>query len=372
MGDRPEKKGIPAALKWVIASAPPALAIVLFVFFSRSRELANNAVRRFSRPAKDILGTVCSLIPFSVMELMYVALGVFLIVYIVLSVIRVVRDGRKLITALKRTGVLLLTVLYIFSAYLWLLGIDYHADSFADKSSISVSPVSVEELKTVTAYFVKNASQLAGTVQRDEDGHYAEDLDSVLSRSTSIYDELSEEFPFLSCTSRVPKKMLLFSKLSSFMGFTGVYFPFTGESNINIDAPGCLIPFTIAHELAHQRSIYAEQEANFLGVAACLSSGDTVYTYSGFLSGSIYLMNALYRADKESWRELSAEITGFMRTDWQDNSAYWDQFETKVTEVSESVYDSFLKVQGQELGMQSYGACVDLLTAYFYPLCAEE
>ena len=36
-----------------------------------------------------------------------------------------------------------------------------------------------------------------------------------------------------------------------------------------------------------------------------------------------------------------------------------------VEETAEQVYDSFLKGNDQELGIRSYGACVDLLVAYF-------
>ena len=81
----------------------------------------------------------------------------------------------------------------------------------------------------------------------------------------------------------------------SAMNFTGVYFAFTGESNINVDAPACLIPSTIAHELSHQRGIASEQECNFLAVLASTTSGDPVYEYSGWLMGYIHLGNACTR-----------------------------------------------------------------------------
>ena len=54
-----------------------------------------------------------------------------------------------------------------------------------------------------------------------------------------------------------------------------------------------------------------------------------------------------------------------MLTDLQDNNAYWSQYETPVSEVSEKVYDSYLKANGDPLGMKSYGACVDLLVNYY-------
>ena len=63
------------------------------------------------------------------------------------------------------------------------------------------------------------------------------------------------------------------------MGFTGVYFPFTGEANVNVDAPACLVPATIAHEMSHQRMVFSELEANFVGIAAAVSCGDPVFQY---------------------------------------------------------------------------------------------
>ena len=39
--------------------------------------------------------------------------------------------------------------------------------------------------------------------------------------------------------------------------------------------------------------------------------------------------------------------------------------EISITKISESVYDGYLKNYGEELGMESYGACVLLLVDYF-------
>lgn len=358
-------------LIWIIAALIPILAFLLFEIFASNPKLSNGAVKYFSHPAKNILGTISSIFPFSVMEIMFIALGILLITYLTLSVIKTVKSDRRLPTAAKRLAALLLAIAYIYTAYLWLLGIDYRADSFSEKSGLTAEAVSTEDLYTVTAWFVTHASALAGTVRRDAGGHFAEPMDGengYISRSTSVYDNIIAEYPCLACKSRRPKKMVIFSKIQSSMGFTGIYFPFTGESNINIDSPACLRPCTIAHELAHQRSVMSEQEANFLGIAAGISSGDTVYAYSGLLSGSIHLMNALYKADHGAWQELRRQITGPMLTDWEDNNFYWQSYKSPVTEASGNIYDSYLKANGQELGMQSYGACVDLLVAYYLPL----
>ena len=67
------------------------------------------------------------------------------------------------------------------------------------------------------------------------------------------------------------------SRLFSRMNFTGFYTPFTGESNLNIDSPACLLPANISHELAHQRGIASEQECNFLAILAATTCDNATY-----------------------------------------------------------------------------------------------
>ena len=155
-----------------------------------------------------------------------------------------------------------------------------------------------------------------------------------------------------------------FSRVMSAMGFTGFYFPFTGECNVNVDFPAATLPTTVAHELSHRRGIASEQECNFLAVLACLRCDDAAYRYAGALSGYIYLANALYSADAERWRAVRETLDERVVADLRASSAYWAQFEGPVDTVSNAVYDGFLKSYGT-IGVKSYGACVDLLVAYF-------
>ena len=39
--------------------------------------------------------------------------------------------------------------------------------------------------------------------------------------------------------------------------------------------------------------------------------------------------------------------------------------ESPVEEAAAQTFDTFLKSNGQDLGIQSYGACVDLLVTWF-------
>ena len=189
---------------------------------------------------------------------------------------------------------------------------------------------------------------------------------AIFEKGPEIYENLTQEFPCLELKHPTRAKPIFFSRLQSILGFTGVYFPFTGEANVNVDAPSCLLPATIAHEMAHQRMVAAEQEANFVGIAASVTSRDPVYVYSGYLMGLIQLCNALYPVDPEGWSAIVEQyFTPELAADWNDNNAYWAELSSPVEDAAEQVYDSFLKGNDQKLGMRSYGACVDLLVTYF-------
>ena len=148
------------------------------------------------------------------------------------------------------------------------------------------------------------------------------------------------------------------------MGFTGFYFPFTGECNVNADFPAATLPTTVAHELSHRRGIASEQECNFLAVLASLRCDDAAYCYAGALSGYSYLAYARYSADAERWRAVRGTLDERVVADLRASGAYWAQFEGPVDTVSIAIYDGFLKSYGT-IGVKSYGACVDLLVAYF-------
>ena len=154
----------------------------------------------------------------------------------------------------------------------------------------------------------------------------------------------------------------------SYLDFTGFFFPFTAEANVNMDSPVCDLAATVAHELSHQRGVAKEQEANFTAVLASLRYGDPDYCYSACLLAYTHLGNALYRADTEAWEEISAELSEDVVRDLSARNAYWRQFETPVQKASNTVYEGFLHSYDQTLGLKSYGACVDLLVNYYYEL----
>ena len=334
-----------------------------------NRTLMNLLTNNFIHPYHQFAARVCSLIPFSVAEVLcfgfFIAVGIHLIRGIILICMRKDKLRRLYLTVMTLTS----AVAVVYGGFCLLWGVYYYSDGVEERSGIPSEKISVEQLETVTMYFADIANQCCEAVPRDDNGLYSENIDSLFERSKTIYNNASVRYSFLSGPELRPKALMI-SKFMSYINFTGFFFPFTGEANLNIDAPICLLPSTIAHEQAHQRGVAAEQEANFAAVLSCMECEDISFTYSGALLAYVHLGNALYSVDHDAWERVYFSLDESIRADLRANNAYWDQYETKAAEVSEELYDGFLQSYGQELGMKSYGACVDLLVNYYYETAA--
>ena len=374
---------LPRAVYIVICSLPAALTI-LYYALRHNYNAMNWVATRVSAPIRGALGVLSSIYPFSLFEILCVAAGIWLIYYIVRTIVVTARRREKLKLLGKRLLTIVTVTLYVWSLFCWLWNSVYHAPSFAAKNGFSGGGVAVDSLTYTTQMFATKANELALIVSRDEEGKYVEDQRDLLSVSTMIYGNVFAEFPDLECRLFRPKPML-FSWLMSRMGYTGVYCALTGESNINTRAPIFLIPATIAHELAHQCGVAAEDEANFVGILACVTSNYSAYQYAGYLMGLIYLRSALLSVDNEAWMRINNSLSAEVNRDMQDNNEYWHSQKTVETGVDfldnvlttvtgtvsnavNTAYDGYLKSQSQELGIRSYGACVDLLVEYFATL----
>ena len=324
---------------------------------------------RFSRgiimPLERAVAAVCYRASFSVAELLYaIAAGVVLL-WLGAAVRRLITEkGRRGRIVYRFVLTVVCTVLTVYAGFSLLWGVNYYAESFQEQSGVYARESTPEELARVTEYFARQLAGCADQVQRDENGLFAESRADIFAHSVRVFDGIYDEFPCLVMEDRVPKGVRFSTALSA-MDFTGFYFPFTGEANLNIDSPACYLPSTIAHEMAHQRGIASEQECNFIAIAASTTAQSPAYRYSGWLMGFTYLSNALYRADQEAWKQVRVLLPDTVVADLRDNSAYWAEFEGPVNDAAQKVYDSFLKSSGESRGTQSYGTVVDMLMAYY-------
>lgn len=318
-----------------------------------------------THPYHLFMSKLCSHLAFSAAELVYAAAILGLAAYLLWCVYRLIRFPEKL-WQLYRLVLTLAMAGAVFWAGLSVMWTPcYYAPGFAEQSGVDDGPLELEELETVTRWFAALASEYADEVPRDENGACTTDRDSVLDRAAGVFEGAAELYPFLDGEALRPKP-IHFSRIMSYLDFTGFFFPMTGEANLNMDSPVFLLPSTSQHEIAHQRGVAMEQECNFVAVLSCLESEYADFRYAGAALAYIYLGNALAGADYEAYTEIYYSLSDTVRADFKAQSAYWDEFrDSAAQKASNTVYDSFLKSNGQELGMQSYGACVNLLVHYY-------
>jgi hypothetical protein len=315
------------------------------------------------------------------MEIICTVAVIFLIYYIVKAIRDTSRRRGKWKLLGKRFLPVLVVACYIWGIFCWLWNIGYHATGFAENNGFTGGGATLPELIAVTQFFADNANELSLLVERDRDGQYISNRRIIFAESTTVYKNISEEFPSLKGRLYAPNPMI-YSWLMSITGYSGMYFALTGEVMINTRQPGVFMPATIAHEHAHQLGVFAEDEATFVGILACVTSENTAFEYSGYMTGLNYLLNALVIEDPDTAGIIAGGLTDEVKRDRWEHYSFWstrttsntgvfflDNILTTVMETTNdavnTVYDEFLKSQNQELGIKSYGACVDLLVEYF-------
>ena len=344
------------------------LAAIFAAYFwlRRSRTAMNALCGGFLLPLERGIGQLCSHTSVSVAEVCVIIAVCALFFYVTWWVRQIAAARQKGRVLYHGVLTILCSVLTVYAGFCLLWGVFYHTDSFQDQSGLTARGGTAQELESLTAYFAREASRTADEVARGEDGCFAVDRREIFTAAQQAYPQLYGEFPFLAMEDTAPKAVAC-SRILSVMDFTGFYFPFTGEANVNVDSPAAYLPATICHEMAHQRGIASEQECNFLGILASVRSDSAAYRYSGWLTGYLYLSNALYRTDRESWLSIRESLPETVLADLRQNQVYWAQFDGPVQDTVQTVYDGFLKANGDKRGIQSYGTVVDLLLAYYDP-----
>ena len=364
-----KKRGLAAIFALCPAAHVLALlsgcVIGLHLLLRQNRALMRRLCAGYIHPFHQRLAVLTGKVPFSLAELVYALLAVGLLVYIIFEIAQLIKQKGRLRRLYRMLMRLVALTLAIYAGFCVLWGVYYYGEDFAAASGLKTRPISAEELETVTVYFADRLNKLSDQVQRDENGLYCADRREILDRSPALYRAVVARYPCLA-GPEVRAKGMVFSKIMSLIDFTGVFFPFTAEANVNTDFPVGLFPATVAHELSHQRGVAKEQEANFVAVLASLASGDVDYSYSACMLAYIHLGNALYGVNPGAYRLIADGLDENVRRDLLAGDEYWARYETPVQTVTTTVYEGFLQSYDQTLGMRSYGACVDLLACYYY------
>jgi hypothetical protein len=159
-------------------------------------------------------------------------------------------------------------------------------------------------------------------------------------------------------------KPIRFSRVLTRLGISGVFFPFTGEANFNVEQPDCHLPFAIAHEMAHQRGFAREDEANFIAFLVCANSADPYVRYSGYLN-SLYVTSALARIAPDRLQSVYRTLDAGPRADLFAQFIFWTKYQGKISATSHLINNSYLKINRIKSGTKNYNEAYALIVAYY-------
>jgi hypothetical protein len=303
-------------------------------------------------------------VPFSLAEVLVVAASLLAFVLFVGFLGRLRHGPRRGATLLSGLGAIVAVLGPAYVAFLLSWGLNYQRRAFAESAGLDARPASAEELEALCRRLLAEADERRATLAEDASGvmRLRGGIASALARAGPGFEAAARRHAFLD-GSWVPAKPVWLSVSLSYLGISGVFFPFTGEPNVNVTLPDPELPFVIAHETAHQRGIAREDEANYVAALACRLHSDADFRYSGSLVASAHALAALRVAAPALARDLARMRSEPVRRDLLAVQAWADRYRTPLRGVSEAVNDTYLKSQGQREGVRSYGRMVDLLIA---------
>lgn len=313
------------------------------------------------------LSAITGFLPFSLAELIIISFSTFIFWYILKTIIIIFKSKNKRLEILKNFVLNILAiagVIYFSFQILW--GFNYQRLTLDKVFQLNVRKSSSKELGDLCEILVTNSNTIREKVIENQNGvmEIPYNKNYILKTAQLGYNSASLKYPKLKGNYGTPKGILL-SIPMCYTGITGFYFPFTNEANINMEEPDSFLPFTTAHEMAHQRGFAKEDEANYIAYIACINHPDITFQYSGTLSALSYSFSALQKSDPQKYSELILTCSIGVLNDLKYNQEFWTRYSGPIEKINDKINDTYLKSQNQQSGTKSYGAMVDLLLAQY-------
>lgn len=339
------------------------LSAVLFTVCVCSPAFADGMNRTASAAIRAALSYLTGWIPFSLAEYLLLLAPLIVVVLVVYGMKHYADSWRDV----GRYCAALLSVLALVGAiFLSAFAPGYHGSTLDEKLGLDKREVSTKELYDTARVLVSQMERELDEVSYSINGFsiMPYGLDEMNDRLLVAYERVSAEHDFLPVLKSRLKPVMI-SEAMSYTHITGVYSFFTGEANLNVAFPDYTLPYTAAHELAHQRGVAREDEANFVAFLVCIASEDAYIRYCGYRNLYDHVISALYEADPVQYTKLLGHVPRAIRREQSAYSKFFDQYRDSVASaVTETVNDTFLTIQGTE-GTRSYGMVVDLAVAYY-------
>ncbi|ADQ82618.1 DUF3810 domain-containing protein [Riemerella anatipestifer] len=324
---------------------------VLFYILSKIA-LAVECFNSLFELKKETHQYLSSLFPFSIGDILYIVLFVILI-YNLVSIFK-----KKKQSLLK----LLVGVNICYFIYQSFWGMTYFQPPIINL--LPKEEPSINEAKTLAIKYLNLCKESRAQVSEDSNGVFKiKNLSIVTSEILNQQKQLPLGLNSKITTDISNFKPSIFSFIMNDTGILGYYNPFSAEAQYNPNLPDTYLPFTLAHESAHQLGYAREQEANFIGYLIGIDSDNIDLKYSTQYFTLKSLLNSLVDTEPQFVEKILSEYSDGMKRD----RAYEKDFINKHTGLISDFFGLtnhlFLKSNQQE-GRITYSYFIELLIKY--------
>jgi hypothetical protein len=248
-------------------------------------------------------------------------------------------------------------ILVLIAHFYWLWGFNYYRTDISDenKMDIPVAPFTDSLHLEITNQTLNNCIALSEAFMLNNNESY----DHSLLQSCF---ELADEYSFLAKAKLEPVPIYpksIFLRI----GILGMYFPYSGQAQYEIELGAIDRPFTIAHEWCHSAGVGPEYEADFLAYLICMSNDNRKVRYSAQMHLLYELLFYYKISDRKEFERMISKFTPIMKKHIEERKEKYEKYNGPISEMSDEMIDRYLKLQNQE-GISDYHRLSEFVLAW--------
>ena len=335
-------------LRWIGGMFPTSIEFV----YSRGLFLGIRAIFDYT----------IGLLPIPMFYVFFILLIAFLVKYIK-QAFQIKKPFKQRIGKFGFHALRFVSIIIVWFLVTW--GYNYGRIPIENQLDLTLKPLSIQEIKEETQWTTRKAIELRKLVADIDTNALGQeflpkDLENEMRASLkSVLAELG--YPTF---GRVRARELHPGVLLR-LRTAGVYWFFVGEGNIDSGLHPLQKPFTTAHEMAHGYGFGDEGTCNFLAYLACLKSNQAYVRYAGMLTYWRYIAREYKIREPEKYQQFrDANLSKGIGNDLVAIYENGQKYPSILNSVRDATYDTYLKAQGLDDGLENYNRIVVLVNGW--------
>ena len=339
-------------IKWILLVLMPLQFVLIQLAKSNPHWIEINFSQNIYPFFFNIRAFLFKKIPFSFGDIAYF----IAILFMIWSILNSIKQKQ-----IQMAFINILAIISLFSLLFHISwGLNYYRIPLNEKLNYKIK-YNEDELEKTLVFMIEKTNELHEKLSNQDSipvqiPYSREKITQLIEERFDFDLDNFEIQPFL--------KNSLWSTLLSYMGFAGYINPFTLESHINKKIPKLNYIATASHEMAHQLGIASESEANFVAFYTNSKHPNPFIKFAAYSFALNYCYSELFKANQEKAKMQLSKLNSGVLKNFQQLSAFWKKFQNPFEPYFKKGYDSYLKMNGQAKGIESYNAMVSMVIAY--------